>query len=191
MASLAKDLQTQQALIARLQANQTRTSHHRPSKTIIESLEEDDYEDDEELADGFVAIAFTGFSHALLSHANSPSNEQYWDTGASQNVSNNLTKLSDTRLLREPVPLGGIGSGVTLTHVGFHSDLPTGMQKCYFSKDLRVTLFSLGYCSTRGATWFGNKHGLVIYDHESNVRHSHLHPLCEQFVPCCPCCKRY
>ena len=81
--------------------------------------------------------------------------EILYDNCCSYSVTNNLTLLYDCTPLGAPIPLSGIGAGVSITHAGYLRCLPAtnGLNKCYYSKDATTTLISLGHLQRSGGAY--------------------------------------
>ena len=80
------------------------------------------------------------------------SGDFHWDSCCSVNVTNNPAHLRNMRPLEVPVGLGGIGSGVFMTHVGdleFLADYPT-VSRGFFAADSSHNLLSLLYWQSKG-----------------------------------------
>ena len=56
-------------------------------------------------------------------------------------------------MLTKPFPLGGIGSGVIVTHRGRLGFLPDRLSLCYYSKDAKSNLVSLGRLHSLACRW--------------------------------------
>ena len=73
--------------------------------------------------------------------------ELYTDTGATYHYTNDLHFLA--RVSQCEVFCGGIGSGITFTHVGLDLRFPVGLRKTFYAKD-GACLTSPGYLSSTG-----------------------------------------
>jgi len=77
--------------------------------------------------------------------------EFYTDTGATYHCTNDLRFLA--RVSQCQVFCGGIGSGITFTHVGLDLRFPVGLRKIFYAKD-GACLTSPGYLITTGRAAF-------------------------------------
>ena len=77
----------------------------------------------------------------------------YWDNCSSISLVNDLALLSAASLLPKPFCLGGVGTGILVTHVGALPFLPSVLSTCYYSKDANANLISLGHLHRQGAKY--------------------------------------
>ena len=75
--------------------------------------------------------------------------EAYWDSGASLTATSVLSALIEVQEI-QPFVIGGIDGGIVATHKGRLPWLPADINKCYYAKELKVTLITLGYCNSKG-----------------------------------------
>ena len=98
----------------------------------------------------------------------------YYDNGASVTASPNLHELTDVVEIK-PFSIGGIAGNIIATHKGRLPYLPRAMSRCYYAKDLQVTLVSLGYINVKGGSYFskgfrkGKTSKLTIWDENDKV----------------------
>ena len=100
-----------------------------------------------------------GLSHSFMGLI-SAMIQYYWDNAASLNITNRKCDLVDCLLLPVPIPIGGLGSSVTVTHVGYLPWLPRKHGRCYYSKDATTCLLTLGGLHSDGGSYetSGNCH---------------------------------
>jgi hypothetical protein len=77
----------------------------------------------------------------------------YWDNAASYSISNNFDNLIEVIPLSVPNWIGGVGTGVQLTHRGYLNFLPRKLGLCWYSKDSAVNLISLGFWQRNGGSY--------------------------------------
>ena len=76
----------------------------------------------------------------------------YYDTGATYTTVCSLSQLMDPIVI-DPIAIGGISSGVLLTHRGTVSWLPAPLNVAYYAQGSHVILCSLGALNRMGATY--------------------------------------
>ena len=79
--------------------------------------------------------------------------EWFYDNAASVSVCCDLSMLVNAIPLAHPFPLGGIGSGVLISHRGFLRFLLRHLALCYYSPRAGANLVSLGYLQKSGASY--------------------------------------
>ena len=89
------------------------------------------------------------FESQLLS-ASLGSTVFYYDNGASVSICSDSSLLDGLVPLPVPQALGGVGSGVTITHRGYLKFLPNHLALCYYASDACANLISLGYIQEQG-----------------------------------------
>jgi len=79
----------------------------------------------------------------------------YWDNGASMNVTNCESDFVPDSLVKlsSPIPMGGVGGGVALTHVGDSTCVPSFCPQTYLSKGATVKLTSLSQLMKSGGSY--------------------------------------
>ena len=76
----------------------------------------------------------------------------YFDNAASMSTCNNIGDLIDVEEI-SPIVIGGIGSGVTVTHKGYVRFLPRPIGECFYSPLMKVNLISLGTICRGGGSY--------------------------------------
>ena len=83
--------------------------------------------------------------------AHSATMSKWWyDNCATVTITNDLSILVEVKVLAKPIPIGGLGSGIFVTHSGYLSFMPRVFGLAYFSRDSKVNLISLGYIQQQG-----------------------------------------
>ena len=77
----------------------------------------------------------------------------YYHTGASLSICSTLSQLLSVSVLSEPLTLGGIATGITVTHRGCLKFLPPHLATCYYSAQAQANLISLGHLQRHGAMY--------------------------------------
>jgi len=127
-------------------------------KTLL-SLQLDSDEDDE-LGLGYVSenddtsafCAIGGSDQAFTAASSSSSTPWYFDNAASMSTCNSLSDLVDVEQIT-PIAIGGIGSGVTVTHKGYLRFLPRPIGISFYSPLMNVNLVSLGTICRGGGSY--------------------------------------
>ena len=88
-------------------------------------------------------------------------NSWYYDNGASYSTVNSLDVLADVHPI-PPFPIGGIGSGVVVTHSGSLPFLPLAISKAYYAPVMKVNLISLGSIVANGGKYSGAASFLTV-----------------------------
>jgi len=102
---------------------------------------------------------------ACLSTSDSP--EFVWDNAATVSITKSLSSFIEGSMspLKNPIRIGGLKDGVVLTHTGLLSFLPSGFNRCFYSKDSSVNLISLGFWQDCGGSYqTQGKNNLIIKD---------------------------
>ena len=76
----------------------------------------------------------------------------YFDNAASMSTCNSISDLVDVEEIK-PIVIGGIGSGVTVTHKGYVRFLPRAIGVCFYSPLMTVNLISLGAICRGGGSY--------------------------------------
>jgi hypothetical protein len=90
------------------------------------------------------------------SPSSSVPNLSYWDNANSYYITFNTKLLYNLQPLQRPFTIEGICGGQLITHVGNLYCLPLSMNLCYYSSNISVTLFSLGYIHRHGGAYSTN-----------------------------------
>jgi hypothetical protein len=77
----------------------------------------------------------------------------FWDNAASMSIVNDLSCLVEVVALAVPFAIGGVNSGVMVTHRGLLPFLPRAIGVAYFAADARVNLLSLGFVQSQGGAY--------------------------------------
>ena len=97
----------------------------------------------------------------------------FWDTCASWNITNSLSELSpDTiRQLVDPHPLGGIGSGILVTHVGQLKSLERypKVSRCYYSANAKHNLLSVGQFTRNNFGYWQRGDKVTVYAPDKTI----------------------
>ena len=90
---------------------------------------------------------------ALVLSTSIEANPFYWDSCSSIMVVKNLSLLYASSRLTTPFRLGGIGTGIMVTHVGQLPFLPPAMRMAYYSAEASANLLSLGQIQRCGGSY--------------------------------------
>ena len=97
----------------------------------------------------------------------------FWDTCASWNITNALSDLlpDSIRQLVEPHPLGGIGSGILVTHVGTLKALKDHpkVSLCYYSANAKHNLLSVGQFTRNGFGYWQRGEKVTVYAPDNSI----------------------
>ena len=76
----------------------------------------------------------------------------YFDNAASMSTCNSISDLVDVEEIK-PIVIGGMNSGVTVTHKGYVRFLPRAISVCFYSPLMTVNLISLGAICRGGGSY--------------------------------------
>jgi hypothetical protein len=82
-----------------------------------------------------------------------PSVVWFYDNATSVSITPCISELLDVVPLSRTFLLGGVGSGIVVTHRGFLQFLPRRLSLCYYSEHAKASLVCIGLLQSLGCRW--------------------------------------